>query len=54
MEFTTSKVKSLIIEKLDKYFATSYKNATPLQMYKAVALVIRDILLMKKKRAQRS
>lgn len=50
MEFTTSKVKSLIIEKLDKYFATSYKSATPTQLYKAVALVIRDILLMKKQR----
>ena len=50
MDLTTTKVKALITEKLDKYFATSYKNATPTQMYKAVSLVIRDILLLKKQR----
>ncbi|MBQ8882951.1 MAG: glycogen/starch/alpha-glucan phosphorylase, partial [Clostridia bacterium] len=50
MELTTTKVKALITEKLDKYFATSQKNATPTQMYKAVSLVIRDILLLKKQR----
>ncbi len=50
MDYTTSRVKALISEKLDKYFATSHETATPMQMYKAVALVIRDILLMKKQR----
>ena len=50
MDISTAKVKELIIEKLDKYFATSYKKATPMQLYKAVALVIRDILLIKKQR----
>ena len=50
MELTTTKVKALITEKLDKYFATSQKSATPTQMYKAVSLVIRDILLLKKQR----
>lgn len=50
MTYTTSKVKALITEKLDKYFATSYEKATKMQMYKAVALVLRDILLMKKQR----
>lgn len=50
MEYNTAKVKSLITEKLDKYFATSPSGATPMQMYKAVALVLRDILLMKKQR----
>lgn len=50
MEYTTAKVKNLITEKLDKYFATSPSGATPMQMYKAVALVLRDMLLMKKQR----
>ena len=50
MEYTTAKVKNLITEKLDKYFATSPAGATPMQMYKAVALVLRDMLLLKKQR----
>ncbi len=50
MDISTAKVKELIIEKLDKYFATSYKKATQMQLYKAVALVIRDMLLLKKQR----
>lgn len=50
MEYTTVKIKELIAEKLDKYFASSPSTASPMQMYKAVALVIRDILLLKKQR----
>lgn len=50
MEYTTVKIKELIAEKLDKYFASSPSSASPMQMYKAVALVIRDILLLKKQR----
>lgn len=50
MEISSTNVKQLICEKLDKYYATSYKTATPIQMYKAVALVIRDMLLLKKQR----
>lgn len=50
MEITTPKIKKLIIEKLDKYFATSPDKASIEQMYKAVALVIRDILLLKKQK----
>ena len=33
MDLTTTKVKALITEKLYKYFATSYKNANPTQMF---------------------
>ena len=50
MEYTTAKIKELITEKLDKYFATSPAAATDMQLYKAVALVIRDMLLLKKQR----
>ncbi len=53
MEYTTSKIKELIAEKLDKYFATPPKGATPVQMYKAVALVLRDMLLLQKQRFNR-
>lgn len=50
MEYTTAKIKELVTEKLDKYFATSPAAATDMQLYKAVALVIRDMLLLKKQR----
>lgn len=50
MEYTTSKIKKLIAEKLDKYFASAPASASKEQMYKAVALVIRDMLLLKKQR----
>lgn len=50
MEYTTSKIKKLIAEKLDKYFASAPDSASKEQMYKAVALVIRDMLLLKKQR----
>ena len=53
MEYTTSKIKELIAEKLDKYFAPPPKGATPVQMYKAVALVLRDMLLLQKQRFNR-
>ncbi|MDR2201771.1 MAG: glycogen/starch/alpha-glucan phosphorylase [Clostridiales bacterium] len=46
----TGEVGRLIKEKLNKYFAANHKNSTPEQMYKAVALVLRDILLTKKQR----
>lgn len=45
---TSDEVQDLISEKLTKYFATQPKSATKEQMYKAVALVVRDILLKKK------
>lgn len=48
MEFTESSLKDAITDKLTKYYATNYNSATPLLMYKAVALVLRDILLKKK------
>ena len=53
MEYTTSKIKELITEKLDKYFATTPKGATPMQIYKACALVLRDMLLLQKQRFNR-
>ncbi len=37
-----------IDDKLKKYFATNVKSATEEQLYKALALVIRDVLLRKK------
>ncbi|MCL2862418.1 MAG: glycogen/starch/alpha-glucan phosphorylase [Firmicutes bacterium] len=42
------KMTHLIEEKLEKNFSTSPKKATTEQLYKAIALVIRDILLTKK------
>lgn len=45
---TSEEVQELISEKLTKYFATQPNRATSDQMYKAVALVVRDILLKKK------
>lgn len=50
MQYTTAKIKELITEKLNKYFATGDKQATDEQVYKAVALVLRDMLLLKKQR----
>lgn len=48
MDITITKIQELIEDKLVKYFATNPKNATPMQMYKASVIVIRDILLKKK------
>lgn len=48
MIYKTEDVRILIKEKLNKYFAATPKSATNEQMYKAVALVLRDILLTKK------
>lgn len=48
MEFTESSLKDAITDKLNKYYATNISSASPLIIYKAVALVIRDILLKKK------
>ncbi len=50
MQYKNEEVQSLIKEKLNKYFATTPKGATNEQMYKAVALVLRDILLTKKQK----
>ena len=48
MNKTTNEVQELILDKLARYFAITPQKATEDQMYKAVALVIRDILLQKK------
>lgn len=48
MTKTVDDVKSLLTDKLMRYFATTPQKATKEQMYKAVALVTRDILLKKK------
>ncbi len=45
---TSEEVQELIAEKLTKYFATVPNKASTEQMYKATALVVRDILLKKK------
>ena len=54
MNFTATSLKDAINDKLTKYYATTYNNATPLLMYKAVALVLRDILLKKKQQFNQS
>lgn len=54
MEFTATSLKDAITDKLTKYYATAYNNATPLLMYKAVALVLRDILLKKNRTSTRT
>ena len=48
MNKTTNEVQELILDKLARYFAITPQKATEEQMYKAVALVVRDILLQKK------
>ncbi len=48
MNKTTNEVQELILDKLARYFAITPDRATEDQMYKAVALVVRDILLQKK------
>ncbi len=45
---TTIEAKKQIEEKLAKYFATSGRQATDDQIYKAVSMSVRDILLKKK------
>lgn len=53
MTKSTNDVLDLISDKLNRYFATSPKAATKDQVYKASALVIRDILLAKKQENNR-
>ncbi|MDE7395149.1 MAG: glycogen/starch/alpha-glucan phosphorylase [Clostridiales bacterium] len=48
MSTTSEKMLELISDKLNRYFATSTKNASADQVYKALALVLRDKLLQKK------
>lgn len=48
MTKTTEQVKELLADKLMRYFATAPEAATKEQLYKAVALVTRDILLKMK------
>ena len=48
MKKTTNEVQELILDKLARYFAITPERATEDQMYKAVSLVVRDILLQKK------
>ena len=45
---TSEEIRELLAEKLTKYFATVPQKATSEQIYKATALVVRDILLKKK------
>lgn len=46
----TAQLLELISDKLKLYFATSPENASVEQLYKALALVLRDILLEKKQK----
>lgn len=48
MNKTTNDVQELILDKLARYFAITPEQATDEQIYKAVSLVVRDILLQKK------
>ncbi|MCM1367572.1 MAG: glycogen/starch/alpha-glucan phosphorylase [Roseburia sp.] len=48
MNKTTNEVQELILDKLARYFAITPEQANEDQIYKAVSLVVRDILLQKK------
>lgn len=48
MIMTSEEVQAAIAEKLSKYFAIEPQKANTEQLYKATALVVRDILLKKK------
>ncbi len=48
MNKTTNEVQELVLDKLARYFAITPEQATEEQIYKAVSLVVRDILLQKK------
>ncbi len=48
MNKTTNEVQELILDKLARYFAITPERATEDQIYKAVSLVVRDLLLQKK------
>lgn len=48
MNITTEEVQELILDKLARYFAITPDRATDEQIYKAVSLVVRDLLLQKK------
>lgn len=48
MTKTTEEVRELITDKLARYFAVTPERASAEQVYKASALVVRDILLQKK------
>ena len=47
-EITPKEMKDLISGKLSRYFGVSIKEATTEQMYKAVVMSVRDILLEKR------
>ena len=46
---TTKDAEELLSGKLSRYFGITFAEATPEQMYKAVAMTVRDILLEKRK-----
>ena len=48
-KMTQKKFKELLSSKLSRYFGCSFEEATKEQIYKATALIIRDILLNKRK-----
>ena len=48
MSTTSEKMLALISDKLNRYFATSKEKATADQVYKALSLVLRDMMLKKK------
>ncbi|MBD5131097.1 MAG: glycogen/starch/alpha-glucan phosphorylase [Clostridiales bacterium] len=48
MNKTTNEVQELVLDKLARYFAITPDKATDDQIYKAVSLVVRDLLLQKK------
>ncbi|MDR3317903.1 MAG: glycogen/starch/alpha-glucan phosphorylase [Clostridiales bacterium] len=48
MRFNNTEASNAILDKLTKYFSTDFSEATEDQVYKAVAMTVRDILLRKK------
>ena len=47
-EITPKETKDAIVGKLSRYFGVSLKEATKEQIYKAVVMTVRDVLLEKR------
>ncbi|MDR0856195.1 MAG: glycogen/starch/alpha-glucan phosphorylase, partial [Clostridiales bacterium] len=48
MQLTHTAAAAAVADKLDKYFATTFAEATPRQVYMALAMTVRDLLVRKK------
>ena len=48
-KMTYNDAETILLGKLSRYFGVTFQEATNEQMYKAVAMTVRDILLEKRK-----